>query len=52
MKNLIKKESTLYKKARAANAPAFEKQRNEFLETIVNSKPRFNVRVTVTQKPF
>lgn len=49
---LLKKDSTIYKKTRLANAPSFQKLRNEFIETMVNSKPRMNIRITLSDRPF
>lgn len=48
----ITKVSTLYRKERENNTVRFEAQRNEFLDRIVNSKPRMNVKVVITKKPF
>lgn len=50
--NIIKKVSTLYKSERQCNPVKFETQRNEFLKIILNSKPRYNVRVVISEKPF
>lgn len=49
---VLKKLSTIYKRERVANPEKFKAQRDEFLDCIVKSKPRMNVRVTITQKPF
>lgn len=48
--NKISKTSTLYKKDRENNTEAFRTQRDEFIQNIVNSKPRMNIRVIISDK--
>jgi hypothetical protein len=50
--SILKKISTITKKAWEANPVKYNEMRNQSLETIVNSKPNMNVRILVANKPF
>lgn len=50
---IIKKLSTLYKSERLNNVVKFNSQRDEFIKAFVgNRTPKFNVKLTLTDKPF
>jgi hypothetical protein len=52
MKSKITKLSTIYKIERTGNPVNFQKQRDEFLDVIMNSHPKMNVSLKLSVKPF
>lgn len=49
---VLKKISTITRKAWEANPVKYNEERNKNLDIIVNSKPNMNVRILVANKPF
>jgi hypothetical protein len=52
MKNKVTKISTVTRKDWEMNPSKYEQLRNSVLEYIVNSEPKFNLHITVSNKPF
>jgi len=50
--NKITKISTIYKRQRVESPEKFENERDKFLEVVVNSKPKMNVTIVISKKPF
>jgi hypothetical protein len=52
MKQVLSKISTITRKAREANPVKYNELRDQTLDIIVNSKPKMNVRILVSNRPF
>jgi len=49
---ILKKLSTITRREWAANPAKYKIGRDQNLDIIVNSKPRMNINVTISTKPF
>lgn len=52
MKNVLRKISTITRKAWEANPVKYNQGRDENIATILGSSPSFNVSVKISDKPF